>query len=214
MPRDKIHQSFTSKLFVSDSEFQKIPRNNNKHQLHNHTILFRNNLDPPHCRSHQAGQLLKGTPGTHRQDLRVWVEKHELRCCTILGNVETEEEWQWQWPLYPLSQTQPMLFSASQGSEYTLPAFAARCFWGQHDPLSLQLLGQMWRWQARPDIRTSYWDSSWVYICKSIVNDLRHGNYIFKKLPDIRTSYWDSSGVYICKSIVNDLRHGNYICKS
>ena len=28
-----------------------------------------------------------------------------------------------------------------------------------------------------PDIQTSYWDSSGVYICKSIVNDLRHGNY-------------------------------------
>ncbi len=31
-----------------------------------------------------------------------------------------------------------------------------------------------------PDIRTSYRDSSGVYICKSIVNDLRHGNYICK----------------------------------
>ena len=62
-----------------------------------------------------------------------------------------------------------------------------------------------------------YWDSSGVYICQSIVNDLRHGNFICKsegKLPDIRTSYWNSSGVYICKSIVNDLRHGNFICKS
>ena len=68
-----------------------------------------------------------------------------------------------------------------------------------------------------PDIRTSYWDSSGVYTCNSIVNYLRHGNYICKseeKLPDIRTSYWDSSGVYICKSVVNDLRHGNYICES
>ena len=60
-------------------------------------------------------------------------------------------------------------------------------------------------------------DSSGVYTCKSVVNDLRHGNYIWKSeenLPDIRTSYWNSSGVYICKSVVNDLRHGNYICKS
>ena len=41
-----------------------------------------------------------------------------------------------------------------------------------------------------------------VYICKSIVNYLRHGNYICKSevnVPDIWTSYWDSSGVYICK---------------
>jgi hypothetical protein len=26
----------------------------------------------------------------------------------------------------------------------------------------------------------TYWDSSGVYICKSVVNDLRHGNYICK----------------------------------
>ena len=68
-----------------------------------------------------------------------------------------------------------------------------------------------------PDIRTSYWDSSGIYICKSAVNDLRYGNYICKSegiLPDIRTSYWNSSGVYICKSVVYDLRHENYICKS
>ena len=68
-----------------------------------------------------------------------------------------------------------------------------------------------------PDIQTTYWDSSGVYICKSVENDLRQGNFIFKSegnLPDIRTSYWDSSGVYICKSVVNDLRHGNFICKS
>ena len=68
-----------------------------------------------------------------------------------------------------------------------------------------------------PMILTSYWDSSGVYICKSIVNYLRHGNFICKSeenVPDIRTSYWDSSGVYTCKSVVNDLRHGNYICKS
>ena len=26
----------------------------------------------------------------------------------------------------------------------------------------------------------AHWDSSGVYICKSIVNDLRHGNYIWK----------------------------------
>ena len=60
-------------------------------------------------------------------------------------------------------------------------------------------------------------NSSGFYICKSVVNDLRHGNYICKSeenIPDIRTSYWDSSGVYICKSLVNYLRHGNYICKS
>ena len=53
-------------------------------------------------------------------------------------------------------------------------------------------------------------DSSGVYICKSIVNYLRHGNYTCKSegnVPDIRTSYRDSSGVYICKSIVNYLRH-------
>ena len=31
-----------------------------------------------------------------------------------------------------------------------------------------------------PDIRKSYWDSSGVYICKSVVNDLKHGNYICK----------------------------------
>ncbi len=31
-----------------------------------------------------------------------------------------------------------------------------------------------------PDIQTSYWDSSGVYICNSVVNDLRHGNYICK----------------------------------
>ena len=31
-----------------------------------------------------------------------------------------------------------------------------------------------------PDIRTSYWDSSGVYTCKSVVNDLKHGNYICK----------------------------------
>ena len=31
-----------------------------------------------------------------------------------------------------------------------------------------------------PDIRTSYWDSSGVYVSKSVANDLRHGNYICK----------------------------------
>ncbi len=31
-----------------------------------------------------------------------------------------------------------------------------------------------------PAVRTSYWDSSGVFICKSIVNDLRHGNFICK----------------------------------
>ena len=53
-------------------------------------------------------------------------------------------------------------------------------------------------------------------MCKSIVNYLRHGNFICKSenLPDIQTSYWDSSGVYECKSVVNYLRHGNYTCKS
>ena len=66
-----------------------------------------------------------------------------------------------------------------------------------------------------PDIRTSYWDSSGVYICKSVVNHLRHGNYICKSeenVPDIRD--WDSSGIYKCKSIVNHLTHGYYIWKS
>ena len=48
-----------------------------------------------------------------------------------------------------------------------------------------------------------------VYICKSIVNYLRHGNFICK-YPAYRRI---PGGVYICKSIVNDLRHGNYICK-
>ena len=66
-------------------------------------------------------------------------------------------------------------------------------------------------------IRTSYLNSSGVYICKSVVNDFRHGNYIFKSegfYLDIRTSYRDSSGVYICKSVVNDIRHEKKICKS
>ena len=31
-----------------------------------------------------------------------------------------------------------------------------------------------------PVIRTLYWDSSGVHICKSIVNYLRYGNYICK----------------------------------
>ena len=60
------------------------------------------------------------------------------------------------------------------------------------------------------------WDSSGVYICKSVVNYLRHGNYIRKSeenVPEIRTSYWDSSGVSIWKSILNYLWHGNFICK-
>jgi hypothetical protein len=28
-----------------------------------------------------------------------------------------------------------------------------------------------------PAIRTLYWDSSGVYICKSVVNELRHGKF-------------------------------------
>jgi hypothetical protein len=65
---------------------------------------------------------------------------------------------------------------------------------------------------------------SGVYICKSIGNDLRHGNYMYKHLllhpmsprmalsaSSARARLLDSRGVYRCKSVVNDLRHGNYI---
>ena len=74
-------------------------------------------------------------------------------------------------------------------------------------------------------------DSSGVYICNSVVNDLRHGNFICEsemiylgsllwvegnhgRPSAIHSQMVNSSGVYMCKSIVNDLRHGNYICKS
>ena len=60
-------------------------------------------------------------------------------------------------------------------------------------------------------------DSSGVYICKSIVNDLRHGNYICKS-EGIHLTYENRIEIpvelYIFKSIVNDLKHGNYICIS
>ncbi len=49
-------------------------------------------------------------------------------------------------------------------------------------------------------------------MCKSVLNDLRRGNYVCKS-EGIYLTY-EHNGVYIRKSVVNDLRHGNYICKS
>ena len=82
-------------------------------------------------------------------------------------------------------------------------------------------------WEAHLDyVQLLYSNSSGVYICKSIVNYLRHGNYICKSegihlLCTDRFGRCTSSqeklcrpGVYICNSIVNYLRLGNYICKS
>ena len=58
-------------------------------------------------------------------------------------------------------------------------------------------------------------NSSGVYICYSVVNDLRHGNFICKsEVIYLVSMINNSSGVYICNSVVNDLRHGNFICKS
>ena len=70
-----------------------------------------------------------------------------------------------------------------------------------------------------------------VYICNSIVNYLRHGNFICKS-EEPGTPQWAyrqtrkeqvTAGMNrrlipvelkICNSIVNELRYGNFICKS
>jgi hypothetical protein len=92
---------------------------------------------------------------------------------------------------------------------------------------SLEHAGDHLEGLYREPLRKRGRHSSGVYIYESVVNDLRHGNYMFKsegiylaravesaREPRPGGSSCDSSGVYICNSIVNDLRHGNYICKS
>ena len=84
----------------------------------------------------------------------------------------------------------------------------------------------MYTRSSLPDIRTSYWDSSGVYICKSEENDLKHGNYICTSEVIYHEGFWLGNEIISCDYIIHRLQmlqakqrlalnsSGVYICKS